>query len=254
MTGVPAAAYVSSDGPLVAELGDGVVSVYEGQAELSPVGSPKLPAGDEYGNVSIAAHGATVVVAVQMVSSSNFSFASGLISSDGGKSWTTEKLPAFGNLSFAGDAFWLLGGPSGHELWRSDDGAAWKSADVTTSDDAEVTAPVDVDGAAYLAVAAGSDGASATVEEWKGDAWSPVAKSPITANTAWTVSPSGQLLSGPDGSEQVAAGSTDAATALVSETTCPDGKSSCADTVQVETSDDGGKTWSPASMSDGASS
>jgi hypothetical protein len=240
--GAPAAAYAASGGLVVAELVDGGVSVYQGQTEFSPVGSAELPAGLEFDNVSLVAHGATLVVAAQEQSSSNFSVATGLASSDRGKSWTTVDLPAFGNLSFAGDAFWLLGGPTGHQLWHSDDGRAWTSADVTASERAEVSAPVDIGGAAYLAVAVGGH-TSATIERWQGGAWSPVATSPVTAETVWTVSPSGHLLAGPDGSFAVAAGPGGAAIALVSESTCPDGKPSCTETVHAETSDDNGKTW-----------
>lgn len=245
--GAPADAYVGPNGPVVAVLARGAVSVYEGRGALTLEGSVQVPTDTEFAGVAVAAHAATDVVAAQVQSSSNFSIARGFVSSDNGKTWKTVDMPAFGDLAFAGGAFWLLGGPSGHELWRSEDGSVWREADVTRSEDATVSIPMDVNRLAAVAVAAGgsSSAEEVTVEDWKSGAWSPGSTSQAAAGSAWTVSPTGQLLLGPPGSVQVSAESADMATALVSDSSCPAGKPSCTTSAHAETSDDGGKTWRP---------
>lgn len=234
-----------------------------------------MPTMNGISTLTVGANESTVVVLADE-SSSNVSFGTAAVTTDGGKSWRTERPPTGGRVFAAGNEFWLVGGVVGDETYVSADGSTWFLASPPQDGDWTANAPWALaDGSAVLPVTSHGqdrsvvslwalDGAKHWVRGPSVDAasteigvavpaagrtdgtWvavlgdgSKVFGGVVTDTEATTISPNGL----PAGILQVGRLGSAAVLAFGMTTSCPDGKTSCASAVGVWYSPDLGQTW-----------
>ncbi len=234
-------------------------------------------------DVRVAAIGQRIVVLGNEASGSQLSIALAASSADAGKGWTVERAPSGGDVSAAGDRFWLVGGVMGDQLFASASGSTWERLAIPVKDQFWTAArPVGLKtGEVVVAVTAHSaDETKATLTFWVtpdgGRSWRPLGSietpdpgfqltvpGAIAADGRWlALWPNGsKVVSGRLGSAEqatlvspnglpgaplsVAFTPDGGAIAVVASSSCPSGKASCTSTTSLAYSADGGQTWAP---------
>jgi hypothetical protein len=238
-------------------------------------GTAQLQTEGGIAEISAAVSGERLVVLANETSSSNFSFGAWAVSSDRGDKWTTGQAPSGGKVSVADGNFWIVGGVTGSELYVSSDGEKWGKVSLPVTGSFTAQSPTTVPGFGVVVPitrrsSKGGDIAFLTSPDggktWKESASTsaPVTEDGSTIPTAvaatgqwWAIWPDGsKVVFGTVGESEInfispnglpnvmsVALSGDSLIALASINECPSGKSSCASTVVLEVSSDGGQTW-----------
>ncbi len=285
MTSPPGIAATDSQHVVAVAAGDPqTVSVRvssDGGQSWSPVRQVRVPTDSGIAAVRASVMGLRVVVLANEQSSSNALIGMLGLSPDGGQTWSVVGAPSGGAVYSAGGVFWLVGGPTGDQVFASADGTAWQQASVPV-DSSSWTAgqPVDVtglgvvfpvtthgQGPSQLQFLASADGGatwrtvgSAVGPQTEANTTLPVS---ITADGDWTmVWPDGsKVLAGslsqgvptavlsPNGLGGGAYGvvrlTQNEIVAVASSSTCPNGKASCTSSTVLLRSIDNGQTWAP---------
>lgn len=241
-------------------------------------GSTSVDTIDGIVGIDLAWHGGTFVVLADEQSSSAFRFALLTISADGGVTWKTSQAPTGGRLSTANGWWWLTGGVSSDQVFRSVDGIDWHQVKVPMPAK-EWTADrvIDVDGVgAVVPITVHNQDLESSVvfvaTADGGQSWSEVGStaappsasgssipSAIAADGSWIVvyvdgsgvisgrfGVDGAKVTSPNGLPENVTDirmSTLSLTAVATPSSCPTGKNSCASSVGVFRSLDGGQTW-----------
>jgi hypothetical protein len=276
----------ATEADLVAAESDGSsVSVYrsgDGGVTWKALATVPVETYAGLGTVSVAVKDTHLVVVVNQASGSATSIGTVLVSDDDGATWRSNPAPVGGTVSAAGDAFWLVGGVIGDDVFRSEDGVKWDRIKIpatvkywtagpaTSVSDAGVVLPVtatDPDAGGGVTFWASSDAgqswrALSSVDLEPAEFDSPV-PADVRADGHWVVmttdgsrvftgtlgdagikkvSPSGLL----ENVWQVEMTSTNELIVIASTDECPSGKTSCSSALVLVVSDDGGQTWTPA--------
>jgi hypothetical protein len=234
-------------------------------------------------DVRLALIGPRIVVLGNEQSGSQVSIALVASSGDSGQSWTVERAPSGGDVSAAGDRFWLVGGVMGDELFTSASGSTWQRVNIPV-DARYWTAgrPVGLaTGEVVMPVTAHSaNETEAVVTFWAsqdlGRSWRELTSiqtpdpgfqlavpTAIAADGRWVALwPDGsKIVSGQFGRAEaptlvspnglpgspldVAFAPNGGVVALVATSSCPAGKVSCTSSTSLAYSADAGQTWAP---------
>jgi hypothetical protein len=103
-----------------------VLESTDGGASWATRGPVSLSSPTVLADLRLALIGPRIVVLGSEQSGSQVSTALVASSADAGQSWTVEQAPSGGDVSAAGDRFWLVGGVMGDELFTSDSGSTWQ--------------------------------------------------------------------------------------------------------------------------------
>lgn len=277
-------AFSDSANGVLAVLGDRDITVYssvDGGAHWVPrsakaVDSNLAPAG--ISSVRVAVAGSCIVIVAREATNTNFSQAVGLVSSNGGITWSTTRLPVAGEVAAASGVFWLVGGVQNQDVFSSGDGLTWAVTRpaglggdsavgrITELEDGSVILPVtrtgspgsisfarSADRGATWSAMSGTQidsvrepGIAAPASLGRDGSWlvietdgSRVYAGKLTADEPAVMSPNGLP---PNVTGVVYRGKSDIV-ALASPSDCPAGKHSCASSTSVFGSTDGGQTW-----------
>jgi len=230
--------------------------------------------------LDLAGHGSSVSVIAEEASGSAFRFAFASSSTDGGATWETTRAPAGGALTFAGGAYWLIGGVMGDEVYRSTDAIDWKAVTIPVEEPYWPAGEIEEVEALGLVIPVSTHpiGAASTVVFMgttdNGGTWRILTSVPapptdsstsvptmITPGGDWTVvyGDASKVISGRFGSDETTVrspnglpigvldigGTSGGLVALTMPSSCPDGKASCTSTTQLVWSFDAGQTWNP---------
>lgn len=274
---------LDSDQLAVATAEGAIIRVYvsdDRAATWRLVGSTSVDTVDGIVGIDLASTSDTFVVLAEEQSSSAFRFARIATSADGGMTWKTSQAPIGGKLSRADSMWWLTGGVSSNQVFRSVDGSDWHELKVPVPAEdwtAErafgggavgVVVPItihDQDLASSVVFLATQDG---------GQSWSEAGSASVPSSASGSTIPSAVAADGSwvlvyvDGSKVISgrfgldgvkivspnglpqnvtevemSGLT--LTVVATPSSCPTGKDSCVSSSTILQSPDGGQTWEP---------
>jgi len=285
-TGFGQAAFGSDASNLVLAIATGFnsVSVFQsknGGSNWTSIGKGTFSnAYDGLADVSVAAHGANIVILANPQSGSNSYLRSGdvMVTANSGSTWKSSRAPVGGTVTAGEGVFWLVGGPERDKVFESADGVTWVPVVIPVADlswSADI--PTSVTGLGIvLSTTSHSDGPS-HVRFWAssdhGKNWNSVGvidststASPITVPASITgdghwflAQPDGARIytgtldsfssyktvspNGLGGVNSIIFSSSGGGLAVSVSGSCPSGKDSCTSSTQLVSSVDGGQTW-----------
>jgi hypothetical protein len=249
-----------------------------GAESWATLGTFKFQTIDPVASIRLAAHGQEISILAAEQSGSAFSFAQLARTEDGGRTWETSTAPTGGEIGYAGGWYWIAGGVSGNEVYRSKDGIGWTAVRVPV-DAADWTGALITDAGdlgAILPITIHDQDRDSTVRLFTsidgGDHWAELGETRAPASASGSAIPSAV---GPDGTwvvvypngEALVIGSGNGAapsvlsmpglateitdvllvgnviTVSASPGSCPAGKESCTSATVVLQSTDLGQTW-----------
>lgn len=233
-------------------------------------------------------------VMVTNETSSAFSSGTFYSTPDGGKTWSAHAAPTGGAVTFADGVLWLVGGPLNDELFNSGNaGITWQEVSVPSAVTANraaltlvgSTVPGDV---LLIATSPGSASSQPSVSVYisvdGGNSWALRAATTLDGNigrgvgTPTSVQPDGSIwLGAPANSEivqistagqvqavpsgglfpsidAISAAGNGVAWVVASNSSCPNGKTSCSSYSALFMTKDGGRSWTHANFSTRAAS
>lgn len=286
---IASVAFADQQNGWLGALVSGSIRIYRtsnGGSGWAQAGSTSILGNEPVASVNVAAIGQRIVVLAIDQTSSNFSSAAAVVSTDGGATWSTARAPVAGTISTAGNSYWLVGGVQNNQVYTSTTGLAWTPITLSaTGTTWSAGNPVGISGGRVVLPltirdSGGSTTVSIRVSSDSGATWTEAAS--VTPSETTAVGVAAPVSIAEDGTWQTFAtdgskiyeGSVDQPSAqpkilspngiagspievlflsgtqgvlLAASTVCPSGKASCSTGEELFGTTDSGQTWSAQS-------